>query len=154
MTWTLASASGFQPRYDFCAVSDGAGSMYVMGGSFFVGLKTDGGTVANAVFRSTDGSNWGGLPVASTSPVMATLETQSGACAMLGNRIIYVGARPGFSSSSSTTVSSADGLSWNFEPQHPTAFLGATPGGVALDGRVYVTSGSGTTERTVTRSVP
>jgi hypothetical protein len=153
VTWTLASATGFQPRYDFCAVSDGAGAMLVTGGHFLTGLES-GTTVRNAVFRSTDGASWTGLPVSGTSPVMTTIRTHSGACAMLGNRIVYVGDSPGFSADSSFTVSSDDGVTWNYEPHHATAFGGMTPGGASLGGRVYVSSGSGTSQRTVTRSVP
>lgn len=153
-TWALASASGFQPRYDFCALSDGAGSLFVLGGKFLSGLSTASGVVSNAVFRSSDGSTWTGMPVSSTSPVMTTLLTHSGACAMLGNRIVYVGDSPGFSADSSSTVSSLDGVVWNYEPHHPTALYGLSPGGVALGGRVYVTAGSGTSERTVARTVP
>jgi hypothetical protein len=151
-TWRLTAATGFQPRYDFCALSDGAGAMYVMGGKFFIGMVTTGGTVNNAVFRSTDGSSWSGLPVSATSPVVTTIMTHSGACAMLGNRIVYAGDGPNLSGSS--TASSTDGVSWVFEPHNSLGLSGLSAGGVALGGRVYVTSGSGTSQRSVTRTVP
>ena len=153
VTWTLASARGFEPRQGFCAVSH-QGALYVLGGPGARTWLQRGDKVFNAVFRSTDGRSWTGLEVSSTSPLMTTLETQSGACAVLGKRIVYVGDGPVFFKDGSATVGSVDGVNWSYEPHHPTAFNGITPGGVALGGRVYVSAGSGTSERTVARSVP
>lgn len=145
VTWTQASASGIEPRFDFCAVSDGAGSLYVLAGMY----STE---TAASVRRSSDGVNWTALPLAPASPLWAALFTHTGSCSMLGNRIVVVGNQITLAGQSNT-VSSTDGVNWVFEPHH-NELVDLSPGAVTMGGRIYVTGGSGTSVRTVVRSTP
>jgi hypothetical protein len=151
--WIQVSASGFNPRFDFCAVSDDAGFIYVIGGRHLEPPQPPGvSTSYKDVWRSADGASWTSLPQSPTSPFMEAVSTQSGSCASRAGRIFYMGDTvqlPGLSS----TVSSADGTTWTFEP-HTNALSGITPGAVTLGGRIYVSAGSGTSMRRVLRSTP
>lgn len=153
VNWTQVSASGFNPRFDFCAVSDDAGFIYVIGGRHLeppqpVGVSTS----YKDVWRSADGVSWTSLPQSPTSPFMEAVSTQSASCASLGGRIYYMGDSVSILGESST-VSSADGTNWNFEP-HTSDLNFVTPGAVTLGGRIYVSAGSGTSTRRVLRSTP
>jgi hypothetical protein len=152
-SWTLVSASGFNPRFGFCAVSDGAGFIYVIGGRHLLPPQPPGvSTSYNDVWRSANGASWTSLPVSSTSPLMAAVSTQSASCAYHAGRIFYMGDAVQLQGLSST-VSSADGTTWAFEP-HTNDLSGITPGAVTLGGRIYVSAGSGTSQRRVLRSTP
>jgi hypothetical protein len=154
-TWTLAANAGFRPRYDFCVASHPNGSLYVLGGKVAdAPVAGDPGMVTNAIFRTTNGSDWSGVTVSASSPVFVALATKSGACAVLGERIIFAGDAPTYSATDSSTVSSTDGVLWNFEPHRGLGMMGLSPGGVALAGSVFITSGSGTSQRYVLRSIP
>lgn len=141
ITWTLVSAAGFEPRSNFCAVSNGA-SLFVMGGE----------TESAKVWRSTEGASWAEVPIAVTSPLRKALATGSGTCALLGDRIVFVGkdgALPGQSSSASST----NGTDWSFAP-HMQWFSFVEPGAAVLDGRMYVIHSLGSSSTTLVRSVP
>lgn len=152
VSWTRTSSSGFLPRRDFCAVSDGAGFLYALGGNRSRWIMPAGALATDAVFRSADGVTWTPVPVATSSPLMAALYTGSGSCAELGGRIVYVGSSVELAGSSST-VSTTDGTTWIFEP-HRIGLVDLSPGAVTLGGRVYVTAGSGTSQRRVLRTTP
>ncbi|NML46361.1 exo-alpha-sialidase [Ramlibacter sp. G-1-2-2] len=145
VTWTLASAHGFENRYDFCAVADASGAMIVTGGH---NVSVD----RISVYRSTDGTSWTRLPVDENSPLRTANQTQSGACALLNGRIVFAGDGPALTGASNT-VSSSDGITWSYEP-HKIDLMTLTAGGVVVDGRMYVTAGSGTSQRKVVRTIP
>jgi hypothetical protein len=145
VTWTQASDRGIGERYDFCALTDNHGAMYVTGGIVFSEDRV-------GVFRSADGVTWTRLPVDPGSPLGAAVPTHSGACALLGDRIVLVGNGPALVGLTNT-VSSTDGTNWRYEPEH-AELHSLTPGAAVVDGRMYVTTGSGTSQRMVLRTLP
>ncbi|HSV51120.1 MAG TPA: putative Ig domain-containing protein [Burkholderiaceae bacterium] len=152
--WTRVSASGFNPRFNFCAVSDGAGFMYVIGGRLLMPPQPLGVTTAyEDVWRSPDGVSWTSLPVSPTSPLLAALPRQTASCASLNGRIFYMGDGARFFPGSSEVVSSADGVTWAFEP-YSNSLSGLSPGAITMGGQIYVVGGAGTSQRSVLRTSP
>jgi hypothetical protein len=145
-TWTRQSASAFPPRVRFCALGDGRGSLYVLGGS-----PTPGNTPfhRNDVWQSRDdGATWRQVPVGTNSPLVDALFEKGASCSLVGGRMVYVGQ-----SVSAPTVSSENGRDWVIEP-HLVWLNGIAPGAVTVDGHMYVVTGEGTSQRHVLRTGP
>lgn len=98
--------------------------------------------VGNQVATSADGVAWtvhAGYP-----PRFPQRSTQ---CAVLNDRLFINSTSYDFDA-----VSSADLQSWKIE--RPMGGVGNAPGMAAIDGRLLITSGDGTSQRTVYRTVP
>lgn len=142
-TWSQQSANAFPPRFRFCALGDGKGSLYVIGGEesrrFAYLHRRD-------VWQSSDGgTTWQQVSIGPNEPIHAALEYGAASCSLLGGRMVYVGREH--------TVSSRNGRDWLTEP-HWLWLSGTAPGAVTMDGHLYVVTGEGTSQRFVVRTGP
>ncbi|MDP9933506.1 sialidase family protein [Variovorax paradoxus] len=98
----------------------------------------------DAVATSPDGVSWtvhGGYP--------AKFPKKSVQCAVLGNRLFLVAP-----DGNSYSVSTTDLANWKYERSPVLSAASNAPGMAAIDGRLVVTTGQGTSERSVFRTVP
>ncbi|SEK93339.1 hypothetical protein SAMN05518845_103530 [Variovorax sp. YR750] len=105
--------------------------------------------VGDKVATSSDGANFtiaGGLP--------ATFPKNSLHCAVLDGRLfISPTSNSTIGSTEQNAMSTTDLATWQIERSRPFSTPDA-PGMVAIDGRLVVTTGQGTSERTTYRTVP
>jgi hypothetical protein len=143
VTWNSEATSPFTPRYNQCAVSLG-GALFVLGG---VGDYGEG-----EVWTSVDGKVWSTIATLNRLPFFSTFEGQTRRCAVVGDRMYYVGDHPSNSICLAAAASSADGSNWQFEaaPSYPFP----TPGAAVIGTAMFVSAGVGTSQPTVFRSLP
>ena len=100
-----------------------------------------------AMWTSTDGISW--QPQPGYSQLYHVVATS---CTVLGDRLYVVGEGGADVGIAYFMVSSADLLTWQYEPTP----LGApgSPGMPALDGSLFLSLGSGASDRTIVRTTP
>jgi hypothetical protein len=139
VTWTDVATTRFTPRYDHCAASLG-GALYVIGGT---GNPTE-------LWRSTDGVVWSRVALPANSPFVHAAYSPAARCGVLGERLYLIGTGRN-STCLAASVSTANGLDWQFEGAIELPDDGMTPGAAVAGGRIYVV---GLQQRSVYRSVP
>jgi hypothetical protein len=102
---------------------------------------------AAALWTSTDGLSW--QPQSGYSQLYHVVATS---CTVLGSRLFVIGEGGAEVGISETMVSSADLVTWQYEPTP----LGApgSPGMPALAGSLFLSVGSGTSDRPILRTTP
>jgi len=135
-TWAQVPTSSFTPRADLCTVVLGD-TLYALGGAG-----------PFDVLRSTDGAVWSATP----SPPIEVFVTGSAHCAAIAGRIYYI-AEGANTNCFAWSISSADGVDWQFEPSFGNYGIPPSPGTAVVGGRIYIASGFGTT-RFIYRSIP
>ncbi len=99
----------------------------------------------SGVWTSSDGTAWQAQAGYAAPYALGALE-----CGVLGDRTYIYG--PGLGILGDGVVSSADLVTWQFEPG-PT-FHGVVPSLTAVNGRLFILAGAGTSARPVVRTVP
>jgi hypothetical protein len=147
VTWTQVAATRFSPRFDVCAVSLG-GTLYALGGA-----PPGNDSQQPEVWRSADGVAWSRVALPPRSPFLDAASTPTVRCAVVGDRMYYVGV--GFNRMClAASVSSSDGINWQFEAGVGVTDDSTSPGAAVAGGLIYVDSGAHNSQRLIYRSVP
>jgi hypothetical protein len=140
VTWTEVATTRFTPRSDLCVVSFG-GVLHALGG------------VQGELWRSNDGAVWSKVELPKNTPLFyATLSSGGPRCAVLGDRMYYLRAGPN-DSCIAHSVSSTDGVDWQFEPSVQGVDDELSPGAASAGDALYIAGGSYSQQRTIYRSV-